>query len=145
MCRVQPGQHRLKDFGPRLGFSWMLDKKTVVQAGSYVAFLQGGAYEFGTANVIPNMGSLLAGTFSRSSTGSNTPGYGNWDTNQMPIPPQNPFILARQRNSIGYFNQNLGEIPMMSRGMFPSSGSLPWNMFLSAAYVGNRASICLRA
>lgn len=129
-----------KDFGPRLGFSWMLDKKTVVQAGSYVTFLQGGAYEFGTANVIPNMGSLLAGTFSRSSTGSNTPGYGNWDTNQMPIPPQNPFSPSiGNGNSIEYFNQNLGRNPYDVAWNVSIQRELPWNMFLSAAYVGNRA------
>lgn len=129
-----------KDFGPRLGLSWMINNKTVLQAGSYVTFLQGGAYEFGTANVVPVMGNSLAGTFSRSSTGSSTPGYGDWDANQMPIPPQNPFSSTiNNGHSIGYFNRDLGRNPYDVAWNLSVQRELPWDMFLSAAYTGNRA------
>src|ERR1700736_6084226 len=40
--------------GPRLGFAYQLNEKTVVQAGFSVAFLNGGAYEYGTSKVAVN-------------------------------------------------------------------------------------------
>ena len=40
--------HR-KDIQPRLGFSYQLNQKTVIQSGFYVSTLNGGAYEYGTA------------------------------------------------------------------------------------------------
>ena len=57
-------------FGPRLGFAYKLDNKTVVQGGFDIAFLDGGAYEYGTNKVAVNYGNLLTGAFSRPSTGS---------------------------------------------------------------------------
>src|SRR6185437_13111542 len=38
-------------FGPRLGFAYQINRKTVVQGGFSIAFLNGGAYEYGTINV----------------------------------------------------------------------------------------------
>jgi hypothetical protein len=129
-----------KQFGPRLGLSYMLDNKTVLQAGGYLTYLQGGAYEFGTANVVVTMGNLLVGEFNRSSTGSSTPGYGNWDTTLMPLPPIVPFNPSMGNgNSIAYFNKNLGSAPYDEAWNLTVQRQLPWTMFMTAAYVGNRA------
>ncbi len=129
-----------KQFGPRLGLSYMVNDKTVVQAGGFVAYLQGGAYEYGTANVVVTMGNLLIGEFNRSSTGSNAPGYGDWDSNTMPLPPVVPFNPSMGNgNSITYFNKDLGSAPYDQAWNLTIQRQLPWTMFLTAAYVGNRA------
>jgi hypothetical protein len=129
-----------KQFGPRLGVSYQLGDKTVLQAGGFLAYLQGGAYEFGTANVVVTMGNLLIGEFNRNSTGSSTPGYGDWDTNQMPLPSVVPFNPSMGNgNSIPYFNSNLGRAPYVQSWNVTAQRQLPWTMFLTVSYVGNRA------
>ena len=82
---------QMKNFQPRLGFSYQLNQKTVLQAGFYMSYLDGGAYEFGTAESASFMTDLLNGSFLRSSTFTNTPGYGSWDTQTLPLPQQTPF------------------------------------------------------
>ena len=125
------------DFGPRLGFSYMLNNKTVLQAGAYVSRLQG-AYEFGTANVIAYMGNLLFGEFNRVGTGSNVPGYGSWDSNQLPAPPATPFNPSiGNGNSITYFNNSINT-PYNQAWNATVQRQLPWTMFLTVSYVGNR-------
>ena len=52
-------------FGPRFGFAYQLSKKMVVQGGLNIAFLNGGAYEYGTNKVAVNYGNLLTGSFTR--------------------------------------------------------------------------------
>jgi hypothetical protein len=126
-----------KDFGPRLGVSYMLNSKTVLQAGAYVSDLQG-AYEFGTADVIAYMGNLLFGEFNRIGTGSNVPGYGDWDTNQMPAPSATPFNPSiGNGNSITYFNSSI-PTPYNQAWNVTVQRQLPWTMFLTVSYVGNR-------
>ena len=51
----------------------------VVQGGLDVAFLDGGAYEYGTNKVAVNYGNLLTGSFTRASGGSSTSAVGSWD------------------------------------------------------------------
>ena len=129
-----------KQFGPRLGISYQLNDKTVLQAGGFLAYLQGGAYEFGTANVAVTMGNLLIGEFNRSATGSSTPGYGDWDSSQMPLPAVVPFNPSLGNgNSITYFNPNLGRAPYVQSWNVTVQRQLPWTMFLTASYIGNRA------
>ena len=64
-------------FGPRFGFAYELNSKTVIQGGLDVAFLDGGAYEYGTSKVAVNYGNLLTGSFARPTTGSNTSSIGS--------------------------------------------------------------------
>ena len=78
-------------FGPRLGFAYQISTKTVVQGGFSVAFLNGGAYEYGTNKVAVNYGNLLVGSFTRNNTGSNTSSYGIWDTNTAAEPCTDAF------------------------------------------------------
>lgn len=125
---------------PRLGFSYMVNNKTVVQGGFYLTFLDGGAYEYGTSKVAVNYGNLLNGEFHRNSTATSTPGYGDWDANPMPDPPPTPF-----NPSIGNGNV-IHSFDPKKDGLAPYNQSwnaniqrqLPWNMFVTIAYVGNR-------
>jgi hypothetical protein len=126
--------------GPRFGLSYMLDDKTLIQGGAYVAFLDGGAFEYGDNKVGVSYQSLLAGEFIRNSTGTNVPGYGNWDSNAMPNPQPTPFSP-----SIGNAGQihmlapeNDGQAPYNEAWNINVQRQLPWNMFLTVAYVGSR-------
>jgi hypothetical protein len=127
-------------FGPRLGFSYMVNNKTVVQGGFYLDFLDGGAYEYGTSKVAVNYGNLLNGEFHRNSTATNVPGYGNWDVNPMPDPPPTPFSPSiGNGNVIHSFNpQKDGLAPYNESWNANVQRQLPWNMFITIAYVGNR-------
>jgi hypothetical protein len=140
-------------FQPRLGFSYQLDQKTVVQAGFYVSTLNGGAYEYGTAFTASFMGSLLNGSFLRSSTGSSVPGYGSWDSQTLQLPQPTPFSPTIGNAGVVFdFNYNkrnlhpnlpsspsVGTAPYVQAWSARVQRELPWNMFLSLAYVGNRA------
>lgn len=127
-------------FGPRLGFSYMVNNKTVVQGGFYLDFLDGGAYEYGTSKVAVNYGNLLNGEFHRNSTATNVPGYGQWDANPMPDPPPTPFSPSvGNGNVIHSFNPKKdGLAPYNESWNANVQRQLPWNMFITVAYVGNR-------
>ena len=140
-------------FQPRIGFSYQLDQKTVVQAGFYVSTLNGGAHEYGTAFSASFMGSLLNGSFLRSSTGSSVPGYGSWDSQTLELPQQTPFTPTIANAGVIFdFNYNkrnihpnlpsspsVGTAPYVQVWSARVQRELPWNMFLSLAYIGNRA------
>ena len=142
-----------KNFQPRIGLSYQLNSKTVVQAGFYMTALNGGAYEYGTAFSASFMGSLLNGSYLRSSTGSAAPGYGNWDTQTLPLPQQTPFTSTIANAGVifdfNYKKRNihpdLPSSPSVGTSPYDQSWSarvqreLPWDMFLTLAYVGNRA------
>lgn len=128
-----------KHFGPRLGFAYSLNQKTVLQAGAYLVFLDGGAYEYGSSNVSVNMGNVLFGEFNRQSTGSNTPGYGDWDSTTLQKPPAISFNPSMANGgNITYFNRNLGIAPYDQAWTVSIQREIPWNMFLTLAYLGNR-------
>jgi Carboxypeptidase regulatory-like domain len=142
-----------KNWQPRLGFSYQIDKKTVVQGGFYLTYLNGGAYEFGTSFSASFMGNLQNGSFIRSSTGNSTPGYGSWDSQQVPAPTQKPFSPAIGNAAVVFdfpykYNNKFPELPnSRSVGIAPYvqawnvsvQRQLPWNMFTTLSYVGNRA------
>ena len=128
-----------KNFGPRLGFAYQINKATVVQAGAYIDFLNEGAYNFASNDVASNMSSLLAGEFVRSSTASNVPGYGDWDSTVMPNPAPNAF-RSSMANGLGitYFNPaKAGMAAYQQAWNVNFQRQLPWDMFFNAAYVGN--------
>jgi hypothetical protein len=126
------------DVGPHLGFAYSLNDKTVIQGGAYITYLSGGAYQGDGAAV--NMSTLLTGEFRRESTKSNVPGYGNWATQSMPSPAATPFNPSMGNGlDIYYFNPNTaGEAPYYQAWNLNLQRQLPWDMFLSVAYVGNR-------
>ncbi len=129
-------------FSPRMGFSYELNSKTVLQGGFSVNYLNGGAYEYGISKVAVNYGNLLLGSFTRNSTGSTTPGFGSWDNTQLPVPAPTPFSPALGiGTTINGFDPNFdGVAPYDAVWNIGIQRELPGNMFLTANYTGNRAN-----
>ena len=126
-------------FGPRLGFAYKLDNKTVVQGGLNVAFLDGGAYEYGTSKVAVNYGNLLTGSFVRKSTGSNISPFADWDTNSLPLPQNTPFSPGiGDGQNIDAFSKSDGFAPYSQQWNINLQRELPWQVFVMAAWAGNR-------
>jgi hypothetical protein len=127
-------------FGPRLGLSYEINPKTVIQGGISIAYLDGGAYEYGTHKVAVSYGNLLVGSFSRNSTGSVNSSYGSWDGNPLPNPLPTPFSPTLGLGTqIFDFNKEDGYAPYTEQWNINVQRELPWNTFLTAAWVGNRA------
>lgn len=131
-----------KHFSPRAGFSYELSKKTVLQGGFSVNYLNGGAYEYGISKVAVNYGNLLLGSFTRPSLGSTTPGFGSWDSNILPTPGPTPFSPSvGNATSINAFDpERNGQAPYDAVWNIGIQRELPGNMFLTANYTGNRAN-----
>jgi len=131
-------------FGPRLGFAYQISNKTVVQGGVAIAFLNGGAYEYGTAKVAVNYGNLLVGSFTRNSTGSSASSYGTsadhtWDTNVLPDPTPTAFNPGLGVGTqIDALSKKDGFAPYSQQWNINVQHELPWNTFVTAAWVGNR-------
>lgn len=127
---------------PRFGYSYELNSKTVLQGGFSMNFLDGGAYEYGTSKVAVNYGNLLVGSFSAPSTGSTNPGFGSWDSNVLPFPSPVPFSNGLGTGTfINAFNPAVdGWAPYDLVWNIGLQRELPGDMFLSAAYTGNRAN-----
>jgi len=126
-------------FGPRFGFAYELNSKTVLQGGADIAFLDGGAYEYGTNKVAVNYSNLLTGAFARNSTGGFNSAYGSWDTNIMPNPTATPFSAGLGAGlQINAFNRNDGYAPYSQQWNLNLQRELPYSMFVTAAWVGNR-------
>jgi hypothetical protein len=123
---------------PRVGFAYQVSPKTVIRSGFFVTTLDGGAYEYGTSQSASFMGSLLQGEFLRSLTGSSIPGYGSWDSTPMPLPAPTPFNPSIANDGVIFeFNPNfVGTAPYVLSWNFGIQRELPWNMFLTASYVG---------
>lgn len=125
--------------GPRFGISYELNPKTVLQGGYSFAFLDGGAYEFGTHKVAVSYGNLLTGSYSKNSTGSNNSSYGSWDNNPMPDPPPTPFSpTLGVGTQIFDFSRDDGYAPYAQQWNINVQHQFPWNTFVTAAWVGNR-------
>ncbi len=144
-CAICSGVERadihFKNFGPRLGFAYAINEKTVVQGGYSLAFLDGGAYEYGTSKVAVSYGNLLQGSFNANSTGGVAPGYGSWDANPLPAPAA---VALSQSLGIGTtiraFDPKVdGRAPYLQQWNVNVQRQLPWNTFLQVAYIGNRA------
>jgi Carboxypeptidase regulatory-like domain len=125
--------------GPRLGFAYAVNEKTVVQGGFSIAFLNGGAYEYGTNKVAVNYGNLLVGTFTRGTTGTNQSSFGSWDATQLPNPQPTPFSTSLGVGTqINDFSKKDGYAPYASQWNVNVQRRLPYDMFVTAAWVGNR-------
>ncbi len=132
---------RWNHLSPRLGFSYGVNNKTVIQGGFSQNYLDGGAYEYGTSKVAVNYGNLLDGAFTRNSTGTTVPGFGSWDSNILPVPGAIPFSpTLGVGNQINAFSPNDGIAPYDIIWNIGVQRELPGNMLLTAAYTGNRAN-----
>jgi hypothetical protein len=132
---------QLKHFSPRIGFVYKLNDKTVVLSGFSLLTLEDGAYEFGTTKIANNYGQLLVGAFSANSTGTAVPAYGQWDSAPLPNPPPTPLSpqVANATGNLHVFDRTTAVAPYSQQWNAGVQRELPWNMFLSVAYVGNRA------
>jgi len=126
--------------GPRFGFAYQLSKKMVLQAGLDVAFLDGGAYEYGTNKVAVNYGNLLTGSFTRGTTGSFTSSFGSWDTNSLPAVNPTPFSPGLGAGTLinAFSPKKDGYAPYSQQWNVNLQRELPYNMFITVAWVGNR-------
>lgn len=126
--------------GPRLGFAYQVSNRTVVQAGFAIAFLNGGAYEYGTNKVAVNYGNLLVGSYSQLKTGSNQSAFGSWDTNTMPNPQPTAFNqglgIGTQINAFSKTKD--GFAPYAQQWNVNVQHQAPYNIFLTGAWVANR-------
>jgi hypothetical protein len=129
-----------REFSPRAGFAWQWNSKTVILGGLAINHLDGGAFEYGNNKVAVNYGNLLTGTFDVPSNNTNVPAYGNWDVTQMPVPPPVAFTsgLADGFGIIFEFAKNAGGLPYIGNYNVGIQRELPYNVLLSASYVGNR-------
>lgn len=143
-CAQCTGTHRANihwgNIGPRVGFSYMANSKTVIQGGFYRMTLTGGSYSFAASRVAQQYVSLLAGSFGVGSTGTNAPGFGSWDARPIPAPPAVSFTpalgnaqLVRQMDP-----RTSGIAPYSMQWTFGVQRQLPWSMLMMVAYVGNR-------
>jgi hypothetical protein len=130
---------RYGHFGPRLGFAYELTRKMVVQGGFSIAFLNGGAYEYGTSKVAVNYNKLLVGSFTRNSTNGPSSSYGSWDTSVMPNPTATPFNPSMGAGTqINALSKNDGYAPYSQQWNLNIQREVGWNTLVTAAYVGNR-------
>lgn len=134
-----------REFSPRLGFTYALTPKTVLLAGYSLNHLDGGAFEYGNNKVANNFGNVLAGVSNVGSSGTFTPNGGLWDLNPLPSPAATPFsptILNPSNGGgpqgINSFSRNAGRLPYVQVWNAGIQRELPYNMFLSVAYIGNR-------
>ena len=127
---------------PRGGFSYKLNDKTVLQGGTSMNYLNGGAYEYGISKVAVNYGNLLVGSFTRNSTGSTAAGFGNWDTNILPTPGATPFspTIANATSINAFDPKNDGVAPYDVVWNIGIQRELPSQMLFTASYTGNRGN-----
>jgi hypothetical protein len=129
-------------FSPRLGFSYELNHKTVVQGGFSMNYLNGGAYEYGISKVAVNYGNLLLGSFTRPTLNSQIPGFGDWESNVLPTPAPTPFSRSvGNATTINAFDpERDGVAPYNAVWNIGIQRELPYGMFLTANYTGNRGN-----
>jgi len=129
-----------KDLGPRIGFSYRVNNKTVVQGGYYMAFMGGGAYAFGLARVAQNYTNTLAGSYQSPYGGGTNPGFGDWDTNVVNNPQQVAFYptMGNAQQVEQMDPKTAGISPYTQAWSFDVQRELPDNMFLMVAFIGNR-------
>jgi hypothetical protein len=126
-------------FGPRFGLAYKVSNKMVVQGGFAIAFLNGGAYEYGTNKVAVNYGNLLTGQYHRASSTTFTSAPGSWDTNAIPATTAVPFSTGLGGgNQIDSFSKNDGYAPYSQQWNVNVQRELPYNMLFTGAWVGNR-------
>lgn len=131
---------RLGHFSPRLGFAYEINKKTVALAGFALNFLDGGAYEYGDNKLAVGYGNLLAGLTNINSLGSNVPAYGLWDNTTLAVPQAAPFspTIFNATGVLHQFGRDPGKYPYSQAWNAGIQRELPYNLFLSVAYIGNR-------
>ncbi len=125
--------------GPRLGFAYAVDPKTVVSGGYAITFLDGGAFEFGTNKVANDYGNVVAGTVQTPTSKTNVPAYGGWDTKVLGVPQTTPLTptLGNGAGTLHIFQKSGVRQPYSQMFDLGIQHELPWNLFMALTYVAN--------
>jgi Carboxypeptidase regulatory-like domain len=128
-----------KNVGPRVGFAFVANPKTVISGGYSIIFLDGGAYEFGTNKIANDYGNVLAGINQTTSTGTNVASYGSWDARILGNPQNTPLsaTLGNGSGVLHVFQKSGIRQPYSQMFDLGIQHELPWNLFMSLSYVGN--------
>ena len=137
-----------RNFGPRLGIAYQLNKKTVLLSGYALTFLNGGPYDYGDTKIGNYYTGLLAGSLSSSYTTSGYPGpgVGQWDTSSSsPLPSPGPTAFSpalcnglSTPRCVSFFSRDPGAYPNSESWNAGMQRELSWNVLLSVGYVGNK-------
>ena len=128
-------------FSPRIGATYQLTPKTVVLGGVSWYWLDTGAFEYGVNKVAVNYGNNLNGVVSIGSPGPQIPGFGQWDTNQLPPLPAVGFSPTFFNGASLLGGAQVHELPQQVNQAYDEQfvigiqRELPWNMFLSVSGV----------
>jgi hypothetical protein len=129
-------------FSPRAGFTYQLNRKTVVLGGASWYWLDTGSFEYGVNKVAVNYGNNLNGVVSIGAPpGTQIPGLGQWDTNPLPGLPSPGFspTFFNGTSILGF--AQVHELPKTVNQAYDEQfvigvqRELPWNTFLSVHYV----------
>ncbi len=124
----------------------------MIQGGFYITYLNGGAYEYGTAFTASFMGNYRMAPTSAQRQAAALPGTAVGTLRQSQ-PQQIPFspsignaavIFDFPYNKDNMFPQlpnarSVGTAPYDQAWSIGVQRELPWDMFMTASYVGNRA------
>ena len=128
-------------FSPRLGFTYQLNPKTVLLGGMSWYWLDTGAFEYGVNKVAVNYGNNLNGVVSIGQPGPQIPGFGQWDSNQLPPLPAVGFSPTFFNGTSILGGAQVHELPKNVNQAYDEQFTigvqreLPWNMFLSVSGV----------
>ncbi len=128
-------------FSPRAGFTYQLNRKTVVLGGASMYWLDTGSFEYGVNKVAVNYGNNLNGVVSIGQPAPQIPGLGQWDTNPLPGLPSIGFspTFFNGTSILGF--AQVHELPRTVNQAYDEQfvigvqRELPWNTFLSVHYV----------
>lgn len=125
-----------KNFGPRLGFAYALNEKTVLRGGFAVYFAPGNA----TAGLRSSQnfiyGFNAAPSYVTSNTGA-TPAF-NWDSGFPTNWPRPPFIFPTVQNgsNVNFIGQGDGRPPYFQNFQFSVQRQLFGGFLVEGSYVG---------
>lgn len=128
-------------FSPRVGFTYQLNPKTVLLGGVSWYWLDTGAFEYGVNKVAVNYGNNLNGVVSIGQPGPQIPGFGQWDTTQLPPLPAVGFSPTFFNGTSITGGAQVHELPQQVNQAYDEQfvlgiqRELPWNMFLSVSGV----------
>lgn len=133
-CSVCAGVRRAsihwKEFGPRIGLVYAINSKTVISSGYSVVWI--------AFNTFSNDGNAFGTYNAFNSAGTNTPGFGSWDTNTINFPPTPEFSpTALTGGSVGFFDpKKAGMDPYMENWTLSLQRELPGNLYFRGDYIG---------
>jgi hypothetical protein len=126
------------ELGPRVGFSYAVDQNTVIGGGFSVLWQQTPSNQ--NSNGFSNDGNAFGTANSIPGSGTNQPGFGNWDTNTLNFPTAAQFVnTALVGNTVGYFDPAIsGRDPYYFMWNIGVQRKLPHNWFVHSSYVGQK-------